>query len=179
MSITRIVCPAARSRAAIALAAEDAATDPISLVNTFLALAIDVETRRPKLGNVYGGLSGPAIKPIALRMVHQVATRVRVPVIGIGGIMTGGDVLEFLIAKDAELAVKTMLDAPRTPITHEAKSGEYPWSVSIGTPWAEKTTGAPSGTASSSFTKTAPFFSSSTNRSNCLSCLSTLFRSDQ
>jgi dihydroorotate dehydrogenase (NAD+) catalytic subunit len=92
---------------AIALAAEDAATDAISLVNTFLALAIDVETRRPKLGNVYGGLSGPAIKPIALRMVHQVASRVRVPVIGIGGIMTGGDVLEFLIAGARAVEVGT------------------------------------------------------------------------
>jgi dihydroorotate dehydrogenase (NAD+) catalytic subunit len=91
----------------IARAAEEAATDAISLVNTFLALAVDVETRQPKLGNVYGGLSGPAIKPIALRMVHQVASRVRVPVIGIGGIMTAGDVLEFLIAGARAVEVGT------------------------------------------------------------------------
>jgi len=92
---------------AIARAAEEAATDAVSLVNTFLALAVDVETRRPKLGNVYGGLSGPAIKPIALRMVHQVAARVRVPVIGIGGIMTGTDALEFLIAGARAVEVGT------------------------------------------------------------------------
>ncbi|MCK7478467.1 MAG: hypothetical protein M0C28_14535 [Candidatus Moduliflexus flocculans] len=63
----------------IAQAAEEAGTDAVALVNTFLAMAVDLETRRPKLGNVYGGLSGPAIKPIALRMVHQVASRLKVP----------------------------------------------------------------------------------------------------
>jgi len=82
----------------IALAAQEAGADAIALVNTFLAMAIDVETRRPKLGNVLGGLSGPAIKPIALRMVYQVASRVKVPVIGMGGIWSGADVLEFMIA---------------------------------------------------------------------------------
>jgi dihydroorotate dehydrogenase (NAD+) catalytic subunit len=92
---------------AIARAAEEAATDAISLVNTFLAMAIDVETRRPKLGNVFGGLSGPAIKPIALRLVYQVASRVRVPVIGVGGIMTGRDALEFLIAGARAVEVGT------------------------------------------------------------------------
>lgn len=91
----------------IARAAEEAATDAISLVNTFLAMAIDVETRRPKLGNIFGGLSGPAIKPIALRMVYQVASRVRIPVIGIGGIMTGRDALEFLIAGARAIEVGT------------------------------------------------------------------------
>jgi dihydroorotate dehydrogenase (NAD+) catalytic subunit len=79
----------------------------VALVNTFLALAIDLETRRPKLGNVYGGLSGPAIKPIALRMVHQVASRLKVPVIGMGGIMTGTDALEFLVAGAAAVEVGT------------------------------------------------------------------------
>ena len=91
----------------IALAAEEAGTDAVALVNTFLALAVDLETRRPKLGNVYGGLSGPAIKPIALRMVHQVASRVRVPVVGMGGIMTGTDALEFLVAGAAAVEVGT------------------------------------------------------------------------
>jgi len=91
----------------IAKAAEEAGTDAIALVNTFLAMALDLETRRPKLANVYGGLSGPAIKPIALRMVHQVASRVRVPVIGIGGIMTGTDALEFLVAGAAAVEVGT------------------------------------------------------------------------
>lgn len=91
----------------IAQAAEEAGTDAVALVNTFLAMAVDLETRRPKLGNVYGGLSGPAIKPIALRMVHQVASRLKVPVIGMGGIMTGTDALEFLVAGAAAVEVGT------------------------------------------------------------------------
>jgi len=91
----------------IAQAAEEAGADAVALVNTFLAMAVDLETRRPKLGNVYGGLSGPAIKPIALRMVHQVASRLKVPVIGMGGIMTGTDALEFLIAGAAAVEVGT------------------------------------------------------------------------
>jgi dihydroorotate dehydrogenase (NAD+) catalytic subunit len=91
----------------IARAAEEAGADAVSLVNTFLAMAIDVETRRPKLGNVFGGLSGPAIRPIALRMVYQVASHVRVPVIGMGGIMTGADALEFLMAGAAAVEVGT------------------------------------------------------------------------
>jgi len=91
----------------IALAAEEAGSDAVALVNTFLALAVDLETRRPKLGNVYGGLSGPAIKPIALRMVHQVASRLKVPVVGMGGIMTGTDALEFLVAGAAAVEVGT------------------------------------------------------------------------
>ncbi len=91
----------------IAQAAEEAGTDAVALVNTFLAMSIDLETRRPKLGNVYGGLSGPAIKPIALRMVHQVASRLKVPVIGMGGIMTGTDALEFLVAGAAAVEVGT------------------------------------------------------------------------
>jgi dihydroorotate dehydrogenase (NAD+) catalytic subunit len=91
----------------IAQAAEEAGTDAVALVNTFLAMALDLETRRPKLGNVFGGLSGPAIKPIALRMVYQVASRLKVPVIGMGGIMTGADALEFLVAGAAAVEVGT------------------------------------------------------------------------
>ncbi len=91
----------------IAQAAEEAGTDGISLVNTFLAMAVDIETRRPRLANVFGGLSGPAIRPIALRMVYQVASRARVPVIGMGGIMTGGDAVEFLMAGAAAVEVGT------------------------------------------------------------------------
>jgi dihydroorotate dehydrogenase (NAD+) catalytic subunit len=91
----------------IAQAAEEAGTDAVALINTLLAMAIDLETRRPKLGNVYGGLSGPAIKPVALRMVHQVASRLKVPVIGMGGIMTGADALEFLVAGAAAVEVGT------------------------------------------------------------------------
>jgi dihydroorotate dehydrogenase (NAD+) catalytic subunit len=91
----------------IAQAAEEAGADAVALVNTFLALAIDLESRRPKLGNVFGGLSGPAIKPIALRMVYQVASRLKVPLIGMGGIMTGADALEFLVAGAAAVEVGT------------------------------------------------------------------------
>ena len=91
----------------IAQAAETAGTDAISLVNTFLAMAIDIETRRPRLANIFGGLSGPAIKPIALRMVYQVASRVNVPVIGMGGIMSGADAVEFLLAGAAAVEVGT------------------------------------------------------------------------
>lgn len=84
--------------AAIAQAAEDAGADAISLINTVLGMAIDLQTRTPRLPLGVGGLSGPAIKPIALRMVWQVAQAVHIPVIGLGGIMTGEDALEFLVA---------------------------------------------------------------------------------
>lgn len=81
----------------IARAAENGGADAVSLINTLTGLAVDLETREPVLGGVTGGLSGPAIKPVALRMVHQVAGAVSVPVIGIGGIMTGQDALEFML----------------------------------------------------------------------------------
>ncbi len=82
----------------IARAAAEAGADALSLVNTFVGMAIDWRRRRPILGNVTGGLSGPAIKPLALRLVWQVARQVRVPIIGIGGIATVDDVMEFLVA---------------------------------------------------------------------------------
>lgn len=84
--------------ASFARAAEEAGADAISLVNTFLAMAIDVETRRPKLTNIVGGLSGPAIRPIAVRMVYECRQAVKIPIIGMGGIASAEDVLEFLIA---------------------------------------------------------------------------------
>src|SRR5215208_7056472 len=84
--------------ASFARAAEDAGADAVSLVNTFLAMVIDVETRRPKISNIVGGLSGPAIRPIAVRMVYECRQAVRLPIIGMGGIATASDVLEFLIA---------------------------------------------------------------------------------
>jgi dihydroorotate dehydrogenase (NAD+) catalytic subunit len=82
----------------LARAAEAAGADALSLVNTFVGMAIDIETRSPRLSNITGGVSGPAIKAVALRMVYQVARAVRIPVIGIGGIATPEDALEFLIA---------------------------------------------------------------------------------
>ena len=91
----------------LARAAEDAGADALSLVNTFVALAIDARTRRPRIGAGFGGLSGPAIKPIALRMVYQAARAVRIPVIGIGGISTGIDAAEFMIAGARAVEVGT------------------------------------------------------------------------
>ena len=91
----------------VAQAAEEAGTEAISLINTLLAMAIDLETRKPRLGNIMGGLSGPAIKPIALRMVFQVARAVKVPVIGMGGIFTAEDALEFMMAGAAAVQVGT------------------------------------------------------------------------
>ena len=92
---------------AIAKAAEDAGADAVSLVNTFLAMAIDVETRRPKLSNIVGGLSGPAIRPIAVRMVYECRQKIRIPIIGMGGIATASDALEFIIAGAAAVQVGT------------------------------------------------------------------------
>jgi dihydroorotate dehydrogenase (NAD+) catalytic subunit len=94
--------------ATMARAAEAAGADAISLVNTFLGMAIDAETRRPRLGNITGGLSGPAIKPIALRMVYEVAHAVGVPVIGMGGIATVRDVIEFMLAGAVAVQVGTV-----------------------------------------------------------------------
>jgi len=99
--------PNVTSVASFARAAEESGADAVSLVNTFLAMVIDVETRRPALSNVMGGLSGPAIRPIAVRMVYECAQQVRIPVIGIGGISSARDVLEFLIAGATAVQVGT------------------------------------------------------------------------
>ncbi len=93
--------------APLALVAQDSGADAISLVNTFISLAIDARTRRPRIGNNFGGLSGPAIKPIALRMVHEVYRAVRIPVVGLGGIATGIDAAEFMIAGATAVEVGT------------------------------------------------------------------------
>ena len=93
--------------ASFARAAEDAGADAVSLVNTFLAMAIDVETRRPRLSNIVGGLSGPAIRPIAVRMVYECRQLVRLPIIGMGGITNATDVLEFLIAGATAVQIGT------------------------------------------------------------------------
>ena len=93
---------------AIARRVESAGADAISLINTIPAMAIDVETRRPRLANVVGGLSGPAIRPIAVRLVYQAAQAVRIPIIGIGGIGSADDALEFIIAGAAAVQIGTM-----------------------------------------------------------------------
>ncbi len=91
----------------IARAAEAAGADSLSLINTITGMAIDIRTRRSKLANITGGLSGPAIKPVALRMVWQTARCVKIPVVGIGGIMTAEDALEFLIAGATAVQIGT------------------------------------------------------------------------
>jgi dihydroorotate dehydrogenase (NAD+) catalytic subunit len=90
--------PNAENIVEMALACVDAGADALSLVNTFNALAIDVKTRRPVFNNITAGLSGPAIKPIALRMVYEVSQAVDVPIIGIGGIMCWEDAIEYIMA---------------------------------------------------------------------------------
>lgn len=100
-----------------AQAAEDAGSDMISLINTIPAMAIDIETRRPKLANVTGGLSGPCIKPVAVKMVYEAAKAVRIPVIGMGGITCGADAVEFLLAGASAIAVGTAIFAdPLAPV---------------------------------------------------------------
>lgn len=101
----------------LARAAEAAGASAISLVNTFVALAVDARTRRPRIGAGFGGLSGPAIKPIALRMVYQAARAVKIPVVGLGGIAGGQDAAEFLIAgaTAVEVGTATFWD-PRAPL---------------------------------------------------------------
>ena len=93
--------------ASFARASEDAGADAVSLVNTFLAMAIDIETRRPILSNIVGGLSGPAIRPIAVRMVYECRKAVRIPVIGMGGIASARDALEFMIAGATAVQIGT------------------------------------------------------------------------
>ena len=101
----------------LARAAEESGADALSLVNTFISLAIDARTRTSRIGAGFGGLSGPAIKPIALRLVYQAARAVKIPVIGLGGIASGEDAAEFLIAgaSAVEVGTATFWD-PRSPL---------------------------------------------------------------
>jgi dihydroorotate dehydrogenase (NAD+) catalytic subunit len=117
----------------LARAAEESGADAISLVNTFVALAIDARTRRPRLGAGFGGLSGPAVKPIALRLVYQAAQAVKIPVIGLGGIATGEDAAEFLVAgaSAVEVGTATFWD-PRSPLRVAEELGRFLREESIG-----------------------------------------------
>jgi dihydroorotate dehydrogenase (NAD+) catalytic subunit len=110
----------------LARAAEESGADAISLVNTFVALAIDARTRRPRLGAGFGGLSGPAVKPIALRLVYQAAQAVKIPVIGLGGISTGEDAAEFLVAgaSAVEVGTATFWD-PGSPVRVAHELGRF------------------------------------------------------
>ena len=91
----------------MALAAQEAGTDALSLINTLIGMKIDIDRRKPVLGNVMGGLSGPAVRPVAVRMVYQVAQKVNVPIIGMGGIMNAEDAIEFFLAGASAVAVGT------------------------------------------------------------------------
>jgi dihydroorotate dehydrogenase (NAD+) catalytic subunit len=99
--------PNVTSIAQMAYVAQEAGADAISLINTFVAMAIDPETRRPRIANVTAGLSGPAIKPIALRMVYDASHAVKIPVIGLGGISTAADVIEFMLAGATAVQIGT------------------------------------------------------------------------
>jgi dihydroorotate dehydrogenase (NAD+) catalytic subunit len=110
----------------LARAAEESGADAVSLVNTFIALAIDARTRRPRIGAGFGGLSGPAIKPIALRLVLQAARAIKIPVIGLGGIATGEDAAEFLIAGATAVQVGTAnFWDPASPLRIARELGEF------------------------------------------------------
>jgi len=110
----------------LARAAEQSGADAISLVNTFVSLAVDARSRRPRIGAGFGGLSGPAIKPIALRMVYEAAQAVRIPVIGMGGVAGGEDAAEFLIAgaTAVEVGTATFWD-PASPLRVAHELGEF------------------------------------------------------
>ena len=125
----------------VAKVAAAAGADAVSLVNTFLAMSIDVETRKPRLSNITGGLSGPAIKPIAVRMVYEAAQAVSIPVIGLGGIVTPEDAVEFMLAGAAAVQVGTASFAdPRA--TERLARGLASWCRSHGVERVSSLTGA-------------------------------------
>lgn len=109
--------PGAVEIAAVAAAVEEAGADAVSLINTLVGMTIDIRTRRPVLANTTGGLSGPAVKPIAVRMVHQVAATVTIPVIGIGGISMLNDALEFFMAGASAVQVGTAIFSQPSVLT--------------------------------------------------------------
>ena len=125
----------------MARVAEDAGADAVSLVNTFLALSIDVRTRMPRIANVTGGLSGPAIKPIAVRMVHEVSKAVRIPVVGMGGIVRAEDAVEFMLAGATAVQVGTASYADPRAVENIA-SGLRRWCSHHGVGEVRSLTGA-------------------------------------
>ena len=110
----------------LARAAEDGGADALSLVNTLTGMSVDVESFRPRLGNITGGLSGPAIKPVALRMVYEVVRTVGIPVVAIGGIRTAEDALEYLIvgARAVQVGTANFVD-PQAPLKVIRGLGDY------------------------------------------------------
>jgi dihydroorotate dehydrogenase (NAD+) catalytic subunit len=116
--------PNVTSIAHMAKVAADAGADAVSLTNTFLGMSIDAETRRPRLTNITGGLSGPAIKPIALRMVYETARAVKIPILGMGGIVTAEDAIEFLLAGATAIQVGTASYADPRAVERLAKELE-------------------------------------------------------
>ncbi len=133
--------PNVTSIAHMAKIAKGAGADAVSLVNTFLAMSIDAETRKPRLANVTGGLSGPAIKPIALRMVYETARTVDIPILGMGGILTPEDAVEFLLAGATAVQVGTASFAdPRA--TERLARGLESWCRSHGVAKVSSLTGA-------------------------------------
>ncbi len=133
--------PNVTSIAHMARVAAGAGADAVSLVNTFMAMAIDVETRRPRLTNITGGLSGPAIKPIALRMVWEVSRAVSIPILGMGGIVTAEDAVEFLLAGATAVQVGTASYADPRAVERLAKGLES-WCRSHGVTQVSSLTGA-------------------------------------
>jgi dihydroorotate dehydrogenase (NAD+) catalytic subunit len=133
--------PNVTSIAHMARIAADAGADAVSLVNTFLAMSIDPETRSPRLSNITGGLSGPAIKPIALRMVYETASAVHIPIIGMGGIVTPEDAVEFLLAGATAVEVGTASYADPCATERLAKGLES-WCRSHGVEKVASLTGA-------------------------------------
>jgi dihydroorotate dehydrogenase (NAD+) catalytic subunit len=114
------------SIAPFAKAAEDAGSDALAVTNSYPAMAIDIETRKPKLANVTGGLTGPAIKPIAVKLVWEAAQAVKIPIIGMGGIQNADDAIEFLMAGAIAVAVGTAnFYEPQTPLQIVAGIREF------------------------------------------------------
>jgi len=126
--------PAAGNIVAVAKAVQDAGADAVSLINTIPAMAVDVKTRRPILGNITGGLSGPCIKPVALKMVYDVSRSVQIPVIGMGGVMTGEDAAEFMLCGASAVMVGTAgLVDPAAPLRIIDELEAYANSVKLDT----------------------------------------------